>query len=160
MIRRCVQSDFQRIYEIINESAQIYKGVIPSDRWKDPYMTKEELSHEIRDGVEFWCYEAIGNTIGVMGVQKVEDVTLIRHAYVIPEMMYQGVGSTLLDFLLKRSEPPILAGTWADAQWAIKFYEKHGFKTVTKNEKDKLLKEYWSISDRQIELSVVLKSKS
>lgn len=156
MIRECTEKDFETIYEIINESAQAYKGVIPYDRWKEPYMSEEELRHEINDGVVFWGYEEDGELIGVMGIQDVQDVTLIRHAYVRTLRRREGIGTKLISFLRKQTVKPILIGTWADAVWAIRFYEKHGFRMVNTEEKNHLLRKYWSIPERQIETSVVL----
>jgi N-acetylglutamate synthase-like GNAT family acetyltransferase len=156
LIRQCNESDFGVIYEIINDAAQAYKGIIPSDRWKEPYMSKDELRHEIGDGVLFWGYEESEEMIGVMGIQHVQDVTLIRHAYVRTSRRNQGTGSKLLSYLLKQTDRPILIGTWADAVWAIRFYEKHGFRLVTQEEKERLLRKYWSIPERQVETSVVL----
>lgn len=156
MIRKCTESDFNTIYSIINDAAQVYKGVIPADRWNDEYMSRDELRHEIDDGVEFWGYEDNGELIGVMGMQPVQDVALIRHAYVLTAKRNKGIGGKLLSYLRKLADRPILMGTWADAVWAIRFYEKHGFKLVTKEEKDRLLHRYWSIPERQIETSVVL----
>ena len=155
VIRLCVDSDFETIYEIINDAAQAYQGVIPADCWKEPYMPREELRHEIDDGVQFWGYEE-GELVGVMGMQHVQDVTLIRHAYVRTARRNQGIGSQLLIYLRKRTTRPILVGTWADAVWAIRFYEKHGFRLVTGEEKNRLLGKYWSIPKRQVETSVVL----
>lgn len=156
MVRKCDESDFEAIYQIINEAAQIYKGIIPADRWKDPYMPREELKHEIDAHVCFWGYEEEGELLGVMGIQDILDVTLIRHAYVRTAQQNRGIGSKLLSHLRTLTSRPILLGTWADATWAIRFYEKHGFHLVTPEEKDRLLKKYWSIPDRQIETSVVL----
>ena len=156
MIRPCLKDDFKQIFLIINEAAQVYKGVIPGDCFKEPYMSEDELSHEIDEGVEFWGYEEDGILVGVMGIQDVQDVTLIRHAYVRTAMQNQGIGGKLLSFLRKRTKRPILIGTWADATWAVRFYEKHGFRMVTEEEKDRRLKRYWSIPERQIETSVVL----
>ena len=159
MIRLCVDSDFETIYEIINDAAQAYKDVIPADRWKEPYMSKDGLRHEIDDGVVFWGYEEDGELVGVMGIQHVQDVTLIRHAYVRAARWNQGIGSKLLNHLRKQATRPILIGTWADAVWAIRFYEKHGFRQVTQEEKNRLLRKYWSIPERQVETSVVLAEK-
>ncbi|MDP2753227.1 MAG: GNAT family N-acetyltransferase [Nitrospirota bacterium] len=156
MIRQCSNSDFDIIYEIINDAAQSYKGIIPADRWKEPYMSKDELRHEMDEGVIFWGYEEGVELIGVMGIQQVQDVTLIRHAYVRTARRNQDIGGKLLVFLRKQITRPILLGTWADASWAIRFYEKHGFRRVSREEKDRLLKKYWSIPERQIETSVVL----
>jgi len=159
LIRRCNEKDFEVIYEIVNDAAQVYKGVIPADRWKEPYMPAEELRHEIDDGVVFWGYEEGGELIGVMGIQDVQDVTLIRHAYVRTERRKQGIGSNLIAHLRSLTDRPILIGTWADAAWAIRFYEKHGFHMVSTEEKTRLLKKYWSIPERQVETSVVLAEK-
>jgi N-acetylglutamate synthase-like GNAT family acetyltransferase len=156
MIRRCDNKDFEIIFCIINAAAQVYKGVIPGDRWKIPYMSKEELKHEIDAGVEFWGYEAGGRLVGVMGFQPVQDVTLIRHAYVRPEGQNQGVGAKLLSELCRQTDRPLLIGTWAAAVWAIRFYQKQGFKQVSPQEKNRLLEKYWSIPARQVETSVVL----
>jgi N-acetylglutamate synthase-like GNAT family acetyltransferase len=156
MIRTCDDSDFETIYQIINEAAQVYKGIIPADRWKEPYMPREELEHEIEAGVRFWAYEEDGELLGVMGIQDVLDVTLIRHAYVSTAQQNKGIGGRLLSHLRTLTSRPILLGTWADATWAIRFYEKHGFHLVTQKEKERLLKKYWAIPDRQIETSVVL----
>ena len=156
MIRTCDNTDFETIYEIINDGAEAYKGVIPADRLKEPYMDRDELRHEIDAGVEFWGYEEAGELLGVMGIQQVLDVTLIRHAYVRTDRQKKGIGGKLLLHLRTMTSRPILIGTWADASWAIRFYEKHGFRVVTVEEKNRLLKKYWSIPDRQIETSVVL----
>jgi N-acetylglutamate synthase-like GNAT family acetyltransferase len=156
MIRKCKNGDFEEIYSIINDSAIAYKGVIPNDRWNEPYMSREELQHEIDDGVTFWGYEEEGLLMGVMGIQDVQDVTLIRHAYVRTAERGKGIGGKLLARLRNMTDRPLLIGTWADAVWAIKFYQKHGFRLVTRKEKDRLLKTYWNIPDRQIETSVVL----
>lgn len=156
MIRQCDKSEFEMIYGIINDAAQAYRGVIPSDRWKEPYMSKEELQQEIDEGVVLWGYEEDGELVGVMGIQHVKDVTLIRHAYVRRAKRNQGIGEQLLSYLRKQSTGPILIGTWADAVWAIRFYEKRGFRLVSPEERDRLLREYWSIPERQIETSVVL----
>ena len=156
MIRQCNDSDFETIYSIINDAAKAYKGVIPNDRWKEPYMPREELQHEIDGGVVFWGYEEGGELIGVAGIQDVQAVTLIRHAYVRTARQNQGIGGQLLAELGKKTTRPILIGTWAVAHWAIRFYEKRGFRLVSAKEKDRLLKKYWSIPDRQVETSVVL----
>ncbi len=156
MIRPCDHSDLETIYQIINEAAQVYKGVIPDDRWKEPYMPMDELRQEMDAGVEFWGYEEDGELLGVMGIQHVLDVTLIRHSYVRTAKQSQGIGGHLLSHLRGMTSRPILIGTWSDATWAIRFYEKHGFGLVSPEEKNRLLKKYWSIPDRQIETSVVL----
>ena len=156
MICECHGKDFDAIWEIINAAAIAYKDVIPADRWKEPYMPKQELEHEIEAGVKFWGLEK-GNTLaGVMGIQDVQDVTLIRHAYVRSAYQKSGIGATLLGQLKALTPKPVLVGTWADAEWAIRFYEKHGFRMVTTGEKNVLLRKYWSIPERQIETSVVL----
>ena len=155
-IRQCSDRDFETIYSIINEAAQVYKGVIPGDRWKAPYMSRDELQHEIGAGVVFWGFEEKNRLIGVMGIQHVLDVTLIRHAYVRVQHQHRGIGKKLLQQLCKKSDRPILIGTWADAEWAIRFYEKHGFKKVSEQEKNRLLEKYWSIPARQVATSVVL----
>jgi len=156
MIRQCQQRDFEIIYAVINHAAEKYKGVIPDDCWREPYMSRDELRHEIDTGIDFWGYERDGELTGIMGIQPVQDVTLIRHAYVRPEAQGQGIGSELLSFLCGQTARPILIGTWADAVWAIYFYKKRGFKRVASEEKVRLLQKYWSIPDRQAETSVVL----
>ena len=155
-IRKCAEQDFDFILTIINDGATAYCGVIPADRWRVPYMTRDELRQEIEHGVEFWGYEAGGGLLGVMGIQDVQDVTLIRHAYVRPTSQKLGIGAQLLAHLRKLAAMPVLIGTWADAVWAIRFYEKHGFARVTRQEKERLLRKYWSIPERQVETSVVL----
>jgi GNAT superfamily N-acetyltransferase len=156
MIRRCDMRDFALIWAIINDGAQAYRGTIPADRWTEPYMSREKLQHEIEDGVVFWGYQEDGALMGVMGIQPVRDVTLIRHAYVRTSSQKKGVGSQLLAHLRKLTKDPVLIGTWADAVWAIRFYERHGFRRVSDEEKDRLLKRYWNIPERQVETSVVL----
>jgi N-acetylglutamate synthase-like GNAT family acetyltransferase len=156
LIRRCGDTDFEAIYRIINDAAEAYRGVIPPDCWKEPYMTTEELQHEIDEGVEFWGYEYERELLGVMGIQHVQDVALIRHSYVRTAKRKRGIGGDLLSSVRHQTTHPILVGTWADASWAIKFYEKHGFRLVSPREKDELLRRYWSIPPRQIETSVVL----
>jgi N-acetylglutamate synthase-like GNAT family acetyltransferase len=144
------------IYNIIYDAARAYKGIIPDDCIGDPYMTMDELQHEIDCGVEFWGCEEEGILAGVMGIQNVKDVTLIRHAYIRTIKRNRGIGAELLSHLRTLTQRPILIGTWAAADWAIRFYEKHGFRPVSPAEKDRLLRTYWSISDRQVETSVVL----
>jgi N-acetylglutamate synthase-like GNAT family acetyltransferase len=156
MIRRCDDRDFELICAIINDGAHAYKGIIPEDRWTEPYMSREELQSEIDEGVVFWGYEENGTLVGVMGLQQVQDVTLIRHAYVLTNLQKRGIGGHLLSHLRELAKGPVLIGTWADAAWAIRFYERHGFKLVDSQEKDRLLKQYWKISRRQMETSVVL----
>ena len=156
MIRRCDDRDFQTIWAIINDGAEAYKGIIPADRWTEPYMSREKLQHEIDEGVVFWGYEETGALVGVMGIQRVRDVTLIRHAYVRTSSQKGGIGAKLLSHLLELADSPVLIGTWADAVWAIRFYERHGFQLVGPEEKNRLLKKYWNIPERQVETSVVL----
>jgi GNAT superfamily N-acetyltransferase len=156
MIRRCDDRDFEVIWAIINDGAQKYKGIIPADRWTEPYMPREKLRHEMDDGVVFWGYEEDGALAGVMGLQEVQDVTLIRHAYVRGSSQKRGIGGYLLGHLRGMASRPVLIGTWADAVWAIRFYEKNGFQIVGAREKNRLLKKYWTIPERQIETSVVL----
>jgi len=156
MIRRCDSRELEIIYAIINDAAQAYKGIIPADRWKEPYMSRDELRREMNEGVVFWGYEEQGELVGVMGIQHVQDVMLIRHAYVRTSKRHQGIGKKLLCSLREQTTRPILVGTWADAVWAVRFYEKHGFRLVSPEEKDRLLSKYWSIPERQIETSVVL----
>ena len=156
MIRRCDGRDFEVIWAIINDGAQAYKGTIPADRWTEPYMSREKLQKEIDEGVVFWGYEEGGELAGVMGIQEVRDVTLVRHAYVRTSSQKRGIGGKLLSHLREMASRPILIGTWADASWAIQFYERHGFQLVGGEEKDRLLKQYWTIPERQIDTSVVL----
>jgi len=156
MIRRCTDSDFAVIETIINEGAQAYRGAIPADCWHEPYMTESDLKAEIAAGVNFWGWDESGALVGVMGFQKVRDATLIRHAYVRSAHQRRGVGSALLTTLAGQAVGPLLVGTWAAAEWAIRFYERHGFRLVSAAEKDRLLSTYWSIPLRQQETSVVL----
>jgi N-acetylglutamate synthase-like GNAT family acetyltransferase len=156
VIRPCQQREFREISTIINDAAQTYKGVIPEDCWADPYMSDEELRHEMDAGVTFWGYEKDGALVGVMGIQRVQDVALIRHAYVRTACRRLGIGGQLLSQLRSQASQPILIGTWAAAAWATRFYERHGFRQVSAEEKDRLLKKYWSVPERQIEVSVVL----
>jgi GNAT superfamily N-acetyltransferase len=156
MIRRCDPRDFESIWAIINDGAQAYKGIIPADRWTEPYMSREKLQHEIDDGVIFWGYEDSRTLVAVMGIQQVQNVTLIRHAYVRTTHQKQGMGALLLSHLRNMANNPVLIGTWADAAWAIRFYERYGFQVVAPDEKQRLLKKYWTVPERQIETSVVL----
>jgi len=158
MITKSEQKDFDTIHEIINDAALAYRGVIPADRWHEPYMTKEELEQQIEDGVQFWKYTEDHKILGVMGIQSKGHVTLIRHAYVRTLERKKGIGGKLLDHLRARVTTPILIGTWADAKWAIDFYQKHGFQLLPEEEKNNLLKKYWSVAIRQIQSSVVLAS--
>jgi GNAT superfamily N-acetyltransferase len=156
MIRRCRSNDILAVLSIINGAAIAYKGVIPGDRWHEPYMPLEELETEISRGVIFWGYFHHDMLTGVMGIQDAIDVTLIRHAYVKTEMQNRGIGTALLRHLEKLTDRPILIGTWKAAEWAIKFYKRNGFTLVTETEKNTLLRKYWTIPDRQVETSVVL----
>jgi N-acetylglutamate synthase-like GNAT family acetyltransferase len=156
MIIKCEEADFDEIYEIINDAAIAYKGIIPDDCWHEPYMSKDELNLQLSEGVEFWKWNSDGKIGGVMGIQDKGDVTLIRHAYVRTSCRNQGIGTNLLKSLLEKTHKPVLIGTWADARWAIAFYQKHGFGLLKEEEKNRLLKKYWRISRRQTETSVVL----
>ncbi len=155
-IRPCRDDERTAILEIVNSAAEAYRGVIPADRWREPYMPSHELDSEIAAGVVFWGYEAGGALLGIMGVQPVRDVDLIRHAYVSPGSQRRGVGAALLEHLSRSTTRRMLVGTWAAAEWAIRFYRHHGFELVSPECKTALLKTYWSIPDRQIETSVVL----
>lgn len=141
---------------IVNDAAQAYRGVIPPDRWHEPYMRGDELMKEIADGVVFWVAEDEGRLLGVMGIQDKGDVSLVRHAYIATPLQRKGVGTRLLQHVRSLSDKPLLIGTWADASWAIEFYRRQGFTVVPGNDKDRLLRTYWSIPPRQIETSVVL----
>jgi GNAT superfamily N-acetyltransferase len=161
MIRRCHDDERDEILAIVNAAAEAYRGVIPADRWHDPYMPAHELDTEIAAGVEFWGYETgDGELAGVMGIQPLHDVDLIRHAYVKPDSQRGGIGAALLRHLLDRATKPVLVGTWAAAEWAIAFYRRNGFTQVSTEEKTRLLRTYWSIPERQIETSVVLADES
>jgi GNAT superfamily N-acetyltransferase len=155
-IAPCTETDVPVISEIINESAPAYKGVIPADRWHEPYMPMAELQSELAKGVRFFGYRVADRLAGVMGIQDVKDVTLIRHAYVRTENRGQGIGGALLTALREITDRPILIGTWKMATWAIRFYEKHGFTLIDEAEKNRLLQIYWTIPERQVEESVVL----
>ena len=160
MIVPSKKSDFKDIFDIINDAASAYKGIIPTGRWHEPYMSEQELKAQIEDGIKFWCYIDNDNIIGVMGIQDRSDVTLIRHAYVRTTARNKGVGSKLLNHLSELTTKPILVGTWADATWAINFYKKYGFELVPIDDKEQLLRKYWTIPLRQIETSVVLASSN
>lgn len=153
MIERCSPADVARIHAVINEAAQAYRGVIPADRWHEPYMPMQELQEEIAAGVEFWKY---GECEGVMGLQQVKDVALIRHAYTLTRAQGRGVGSALLQHLKRQTDRRLLVGTWKAAGWAVRFYEGRGFRLVGDAEKRRLLEQYWNVPERQIEESVVL----
>ncbi|MBE0476049.1 MAG: GNAT family N-acetyltransferase [Coriobacteriia bacterium] len=161
MIRPCSPDESDTVLGVINAAAEAYRGVIPRDRWHEPYMTAEHLGGEIASGVRFFGLEESGELLGVMGIQDVErsgapGVTLIRHAYVRPDAQRRGVGGRLLAHLRALAERPILVGTWADACWAVAFYERNGFRRVTREETARLLRTYWDIPERQAETSVVL----
>ncbi len=156
MIRKCDESDIEAIFEIVNDAAAAYKGVIPDDRWHEPYMPVEDIRQAIKDGVVFWGFEQEGRLVGVMGIQDKKDVALIRHAYVYSRLRRQGIGAKLLRHLEDLTDTPILVGTWKAAAWAISFYRKNGYSLVSDEEKDRLLRRYWSIPERQVETSVVL----
>ncbi|MDP6707679.1 MAG: GNAT family N-acetyltransferase [Alphaproteobacteria bacterium] len=159
MIRRLDAADFEVILEIVNDAAEAYRGVIPADCFHDPYMPAEELTTEIAAGVEFCGWEEAGTVEGVMGLQTLPEVALIRHAYVRTAARRRGIGARLLAYLKETTEKPLLIGTWAAAEWAIDFYLKHGFELVPDDQVAPLLKRYWSVPDRQIETSVVLAQK-
>ncbi len=156
MIKKCSLNELEKINMIINQAAEAFKGVIPMDCWHEPYMPLDELKDEIDKGVVFYGFYKENKLVGVMGIQNIKDVTLIRHSYVYPGHQNQGIGGKLLSHLREQTVLPVLIGTWADAVWAIRFYEKHGFKTVPAVEKDRLLKKYWTIPEKQIKNSVVL----
>jgi N-acetylglutamate synthase-like GNAT family acetyltransferase len=155
-VRPCRKDDRSVICEIINQAAEAYRGVIPADRWHDPYMSFQELDSEISAGVDFWAFEREGEVIGVMGIQPILDVELIRHAYVRPGNQRHGVGAALCAHIRSTSSRRVLVGTWAAATWAIAFYQRQGFVLVSPEQKTALLKTYWTVPERQIEASVVL----
>jgi GNAT superfamily N-acetyltransferase len=155
-IRRCRDDEREAILEIVNAAAEAYRGVIPADCWHEPYMPGHELDDEIAAGVEFWGREDAGELVGIMGIQHMGDVDLIRHAYVSPEAQRGGVGRALLEHLARAATRPMLVGTWAAAGWAIDFYRRNGFEPLLPERSAALLRRYWTISDRQIETSVVL----
>jgi GNAT superfamily N-acetyltransferase len=156
LIRKSAAEDFTALLAIVNDAAQAYRGVIPEDRWHDPYMSAAELAREITDGVGFWVAEDDGHLLGLMGIQDKAEVALVRHAYVAPAHQRKGIGARLLRHVESLAGKPILIGTWADASWAIDFYRRNGFTVVSNQDKDRLLRRYWSIPIRQIETSVVL----
>jgi GNAT superfamily N-acetyltransferase len=155
-IRPCRDDERPAVLAIVNAAAGAYRGVIPADRWHEPYMDAAELDGEIAAGVAFWGVERDGMLVGVMGIQAVGDVDLIRHAYVRPACQGHGIGGELLTHLRGLSTRRMLIGTWAAADWAIRFYRRHGFEQVSPERRTALLKTYWTIPDRQIETSVVL----
>ena len=155
-VRPCRADERTTALAIVNAAASAYRGIIPPDCWHEPYMSDAELQREVDAGVELWIYDDDGEVIGIMGVQRVRDVDLIRHAYVLPEHQRRGVGAALMERLRRRSDRPMLVGTWANARWAIGFYERHGFVLQPPERARELLRTYWSIPERQIETSVVL----
>jgi N-acetylglutamate synthase-like GNAT family acetyltransferase len=159
LIRRSVEADFAAMWAIINDAARAYRGVIPADRWHEPYMPADELKAQIADGVVFWVAEQDGKLSGVMGIQDKGDVALVRHAYVAPTTQRSGVGTKLLRHVESLVDKPILIGTWAAASWAIEFYQRNGFTLLSIGDTDRLLRTYWSIPARQIETSVVLANR-
>jgi N-acetylglutamate synthase-like GNAT family acetyltransferase len=156
LIRESADTDFAATLAIINDAARAYRGVIPADRWHEPYMSASELETQIAEGVVFWVAEEKGQLSGVMGIQDKGDVALVRHAYVASTTQRSGVGTKLLRHVEGLVDKPILIGTWAAASWAIEFYQRNGFVLVPSEEKDHLLRKYWSIPTRQVETSVVL----
>jgi GNAT superfamily N-acetyltransferase len=157
-IRPCRDDDRKAIFAVVNGAAEAYRGVIPADRWHEPYIPLDELDREIASGVVFWGHENDGVLVGVMGLQSKGDVELIRHAYVLPGSQRHGIGGALVGHLRRLSNQRMLVGTWEAAAWAIRFYQRHGFALVSPTRKTLLLKTYWSIPDRQIDASVVLAS--
>jgi GNAT superfamily N-acetyltransferase len=163
-IRLCNVQDLPQIFSIINDAAQAYKGIIPADRWREPYMPLDELNEAIDQGIVFWgcgieaqAAGAAGDRLaGVMGIQDRGEVTLIRHAYVRTAERRKGIGEKLLKHLESTTAKPVLIGTWSAAAWAIRFYEKNGYRTLSRPETERVLRKYWSIPERQIETSVVL----
>jgi len=156
MIRKLGEADFYSALAVINSAAEAYRGVIHPDLWKEPYMSPEYLKEELDSGVAFWGYEAAGELAGVMGIQDVDDVTLIRHAYVRTEDRNKGIGARLLDHLRGMTDRPILIGTYRAAAWAVYFYQKHGFRIIDGEEKDRLLRKYWRLPARQVETSIIM----
>ena len=157
MIRKLSSTEFDSILYVINDAAEAYRDVIPEDRWKEPYLSAQELSEEVESGVQFYGWMGKKAVVAVMGMQQIRDITLIRHAYVLPDKQRKGIGQSLLKCLLQLSKTSqILVGTWKAAWWAIRFYEKNGFVLTSRREKNRLLREYWTIPKRQVETSVVL----
>ncbi len=156
MVRPCPASEFDTICEVINEAAVAYKGVIAPDCWREPYMSREELRREMDEGVRFWGFYDGGHLAAVMGLQQVGGVALIRHAYTRTTQQQQGLGTALLNHLRAETDRPMLVGTWKAATWAIRFYEKRGFRLVPPRQKDRLLHQYWTVPPRQVEESVIL----
>jgi GNAT superfamily N-acetyltransferase len=160
MIRKLTDADFQTIFDVINDAAIAYRGKIPADCWKEPYMPAQELKDELESGIQFYGYTKNDALVAVMGIQPVGDVTLIRHAYTLTSHQRQGIGEKLLHYLLGLANTNrILVGTWETAPWAIFFYQKHGFILLAREETNTLLRKYWNISERQVETSVVLEQE-
>jgi GNAT superfamily N-acetyltransferase len=159
-IRLCTGDDLNAMNRIINDSAQAYRGIIPADRWKEPYMDLDELRSEIRGGVVFSGYEEDGRLLGVMGLQDKGELCLVRHAYVLTSSRRKGIGAKLLTHLHGLTDKPLLMGTWENATWAVSFYRKHGFRLLEREEKNRMLRTYWTIPERQVETSVVLGDES
>ena len=159
MITRCAETELASVNVIINEAAQAYRGVIPADRWHEPYMSMNEMNAEIASGVIFYGCHLGDSLAGVMGIQNVKDVTLIRHAYVQTRFQQQGIGRQMLAHMKCLTTRPILVGAWKSATWAVKFYQKNGFCLVDEEEKTRLLKTYWTVPERQIQESVVLTNR-
>lgn len=157
-LRACTPADLEAILAVVNDAAQAYKGIIPEDRWHEPYMPLAELRDEIAAGVRFFGFEESGELIGVMGIQDRGEVDLIRHAYVKTRHRNRGIGARLLAHIESLSAKPILIGTWAAADWAIRFYQKHGYRVLPREDAERLLRRYWSVPERQIATSVVLAS--
>ena len=157
-LRACTPADLEAILAVVNDAAQAYKGIIPEDRWHEPYMPLAELRDEVAAGVRFFGFEESGELIGVMGIQDRGEVDLIRHAYVKTRHRNRGIGARLLAHIESLSAKPILIGTWAAADWAIRFYEKHGYRVLPREDTERLLRRYWSVPERQIATSVVLAS--
>jgi GNAT superfamily N-acetyltransferase len=160
MISRLNPNECERILNVVNDAAEAYRGVIPEDQWQEPYMSTEKLEEEIKSGIDFYGWLEKGVLVAVMGIQRVNAVTLIRHAYVLTSRQRSGIGGKLLRHLLSLAQTPeVLVGTWEAAYWAIRFYEKYGFKLLSRGATDTLLRKYWNINERQIETSVVLRLK-
>jgi N-acetylglutamate synthase-like GNAT family acetyltransferase len=159
-VRRSTPADVPAIFAIVNDAAQAYRGVIPADRWHEPYMPMAELESEIAAGVQFWVAEENAKVLGVMGIQDKGEVALVRHAYTATATQRKGVGTALLKHIERLTDKPLLIGTWADASWAIDFYVRNGYTVVSHADKEQLLRRYWSIPLRQIETSVVLRRSS
>ena len=157
MITECTKKNISNILYVINDASLKYKGIIPNDCWHEPYMTKQKLISEFANGVRMFGYNKNNTLVGVMGIQELKDVTLIRHAYILTQYQGLGIGKSLLQHLFKiKTSSCLLVGTWRDATWAIQFYEKFGFLLHTKKQTAQLLKKYWNLPSKQIENSVVL----